>query len=310
MLQFWVMMVQKKPIENALFTLLLNIHKNGRRFKAYKLLIKKYVVRKFGFFLNNTHREFIFPRAQLSLAYTVSSVHFLVSQLVATAGTVSTRQKRRSETITLYVLTAMLAWLRCSYPLFSPPPFSYFSSVETPLHLCWMLMLFMAQRPVFSLKPRSVLWRQVFLRECYKKWTHPPLSDGVVMICSTDSLSLLQKLQLNVSAFSLELLPHAPSRCLRGFSPVWTLFSLLQCSPVLLLKDTATQRMQYLGGYWRQLHTGSGRSLVAARWHSDGATASASPQTLQQLWHLYPQCYHRGQGRGRKKAAPAAWENN
>ena len=163
-----------------------------------------------------------------------------------------------------------------------------------------MLMLFVAQRPVSSLKHRSVLWRQVFLRECYKKWTHPSLSDGVVMICSTDSFSFLQKLQLNVSAFSLELLPHAPSQspwllsCVNTFLPAPVPVQCCSSRPWL---RSACSTLQILETTSHQPTSGSGRSLVAATQHSDEATASVSPQGLQQLLPLVPTMFSQRAGK-------------
>lgn len=145
--------------------LLLNTHKNGKSFKSVNFLLRSRQLASFDS-LNKIH----FPRSQLILCT------FLFPNLWL-CGTAATGQKKRSKIVLLHVLTSTLAWLHCSHLLFSPSPFSHFSSVETTLHLCWMLTPFMAQRPIFSLKHRSVLWRQVFFREYYRSG-HIHLSQG------------------------------------------------------------------------------------------------------------------------------------
>lgn len=128
----------------------------------------------------------------------------------------------------------------------------------------------------------SVLWRQVFLRECYEQWSRVSLR-WEVMICSTDSFSFLQKLQLKVSDFSLELLPHAPSWSPSLLSSVNTFFSApvpVQCCSSRMWQRSACSTLQMPETTSHRLTSVPERSRVAAMQHSGKATASAPPQAL------------------------------
>lgn len=209
-------------------------------------------------------------------------MHFFISPLVATAGTVSTRQKRRSESVTLHVLTPTPAWLHRLHSLLSsPPPFSNFSDVGTHLRLCWELTSFTAQSPVFLW---SVLRRQVFLREYWEQGSLSSVSPSrEAMICSTDSFSFLQKLQPNVSDFSLEPLPHAPSWSPWLLASANTFFSApvpVECCSSRTWQCSACGTLQMPETASRRLTSVPEGRLGAAVQHSGKTTASAPPQAL------------------------------
>lgn len=250
--------------------LLLNIHNNGKSFKSVNFLLRSRQLASFDS-LNKIH----FPRSQLILCT------FLFPNLQL-CGTAATGQKKRSNIVLLHVLTATPAWLHCSHLLFSPPPFSH-SPVWKPL------FIFAERSHCSRLRGQFSLWStdqccggKYFLGNITEVDTS--ISLRAIMLCSTDSFSFLQKLQLNVSSFSLELLPHVPPQSPRLLSSVNT----FPAAPVPVQCCSSRTRLRGACGTLQILETtshwptsGSGRSLLAATCHSDKGTAAASPWALQ-----------------------------
>lgn len=224
---------------------------NERCKVCINLFLRSMSIDGFDNFKQKPHRT-LFPRTQLSLACTVNSVYaFFIFFSSFWLQLEQFPQDKRGQKLQWLIVQrwhyhGSIVHMQNFFLFF----FCYSSGMKTSLHLCWMLNTIHNSGAGLLFKAALVLWRQIFLRKCHKRCTHLSFS---VTACSMDRFSFLQRLQLHVSVFSLEVLSCAPSLS-PWLHPSMTTLFLCQPSPAPQAHSLPLQAAPCR--YWRQFHTG------------------------------------------------------